>query len=157
MRWFQDGQTVPDREAGSDDQDVFGESRILGMGDFVQDMPRDDHGHDDGLAEPVAILAHRRLKSPPSEGMSMPTLSVAGASVSQISVSAASIWQKKNRRASNSSGFVQCSNSRFVIPETPGCPASRHARTRGRMRLTNGISTNTPGSSNALEPSDATM
>ena len=50
----------------------------------------------------------------------MPTFSAAGASVSQISVSIASSWQKKNRRLSNSSGFVQCSRRRFVMPVTPG-------------------------------------
>ena len=108
------------------------------------------------LPEPVAIFAHSRWNAPPSEGMSTPTFSAAGASASQISVSTASSWQKKNRRLSNSSGFVQCSSRRFVIPVTPGYPASRHALIRGRIRLTSGISTNTPGSSNALESLDAT-
>ena len=85
------------------------------------------------LPEPVAIFAHSRLKAPPSEGISTPTFSAAGASASQMSVSTASIWQKKNRRFSNSSGSVQCANSRFVMPVTPGYPASRQALTRGRI------------------------
>ena len=86
----------------------------------------------------------------------MPTLSAAGASASQISVSTASNWQKKKRRVSNSSGSVQCASSRLVMPLTPGYPASRQALTRGRIRLTSGISTKMPGSSNALELADAT-
>ena len=43
------------------------------------------------LPEPVAILAHSLLNAPPSDGISMPTRSVGDASVSQMSVSAASI------------------------------------------------------------------
>ena len=39
------------------------------------------------LPEPVAILEHSRLNSPPSLGMSTPTFSESGASISQISVS----------------------------------------------------------------------
>ena len=35
-------------------------------------------------------------------------------------------------------------------------PAARHAATRGRIRLTSGISTKMPGSSNALDSPDAT-
>ncbi len=50
----------------------------------------------------------------------MPTFSAAGASVSQIRVSTASSWQKKNRRVSNSSGLVQCSRRRLVMPVMPG-------------------------------------
>ena len=42
------------------------------------------------LPEPVAILEQRRLKFPPSEGISMPTFADAGDSVSQIRVSMAS-------------------------------------------------------------------
>ena len=42
------------------------------------------------LPDPVAILAHSRLSAPPSEGTSMPTRSLGGASASQMSVSAAS-------------------------------------------------------------------
>jgi hypothetical protein len=72
------------------------------------------------LPEPVAILQHWRSKRPAVAGISMPTRSAAGASVSQISVSMASNWQKKNRRASNSSGSRQCSSSRLVMLETPG-------------------------------------
>ena len=109
------------------------------------------------LPEPVAILAQRRWKSPPSEGIAMPSRFAAGASSSHISVSAASSWQKKNRRASNSSGSRQCSNNRLVTPVTPGYPAARHALTRSRIWLTSGISRNTPGSSKAREFCDATM
>ena len=72
------------------------------------------------LPEPVAILQHCRANAPPSPGISMPTRSAAGASVSQISVSIASSWQKKKRRASNSSGSRQCSSSRLVMLVTPG-------------------------------------
>src|SRR5579864_4028046 len=72
------------------------------------------------LPDPVAIFEQIRRKLPPSEGISMPTRSDAGASVSQIRVSTASSWQKKNRRVSNSSGFRQCSSRRLVIPLTPG-------------------------------------
>ena len=77
------------------------------------------------LPVPVAILAHRRRKPPPSPGTSMPTFSLSGASVSQMSVSAASSWQKKNRRLSCSSGSVQYSSRRLVMEVTPGYPASR--------------------------------
>jgi hypothetical protein len=52
------------------------------------------------LPEPVAILAQRREKGPPSSGTSTPWRSPAGASASQIRVSTASSWQKKNRRSS---------------------------------------------------------
>ena len=72
------------------------------------------------LPDPVAILEQRRSKLPPSEGTSMPALSDSGASVSQISVSAASNWQKKNRRFPNSSGSLQYSSSRLVTLVTPG-------------------------------------
>ena len=85
------------------------------------------------LPDPVAIFAHSRVNGPPSEVISKPVLLGAGASASQISVSAASSWQKKKRRLSNFSAFVQCSSSRFVMPVTPGYPASRHALTRGRI------------------------
>jgi len=66
------------------------------------------------LPEPVAILEQRRGKLPPSPGMSMPTRSDAGASVSQIRVSMASSWQKKRR------WFSRCSGSRPVFEETFG-------------------------------------
>jgi hypothetical protein len=108
------------------------------------------------LPVPVAILQHRRRKSPPSPRISMPTRSAAGASISQMSVSTASSWQKKNRRRSNSSGSRQCASSRLVMLVTPGYPASRQALTRGRIRLTKGISTKMPGSSNDFDPGVAT-
>ena len=72
------------------------------------------------LPVPVAILAHDRGNAPPSPGTSMPTRSAAGASRSQIRVSTASSWQKKNRRESNSCGSVQCASSRRVTVEAPG-------------------------------------
>jgi hypothetical protein len=72
------------------------------------------------LPEPVAILLHQRLKSPPSDGISIPVLSASGASVNQINVSMASNWQKKNLRSLRSSGSCQCCKSRLVIPVTPG-------------------------------------
>ena len=59
------------------------------------------------LPVPVAIFAHRRANVPPSDATSTPTLSAGVASVSQISVSAASSWQKKNCRAANSSESFQ--------------------------------------------------
>ena len=108
------------------------------------------------LPVPVAILAHRRRNGPPSEGMSIPARSRAGASISQISVSAASSWQKKKRRFSNSSGSRQCSSRRLVTAVAPGQPAFRQAATRGRMALTRGISTKRPGSSKERERSEAT-
>ena len=70
---------------------------------------------------PVAILAHRRRKAPPSPGTSIPTLSARGPfGQPDERLSAASSWQKKKRRFSNSSGSVQYSNSRLVIAVTPG-------------------------------------
>ena len=52
---------------------TFFEKRVsCGIGDLVENLPGDEHGHDDGLAEPVAILEHSRWKAPPSPGMSMP-------------------------------------------------------------------------------------
>ena len=53
----------------------------------------------------------------------MPTFLASGPSVSQMIVSAASNWQKKKRRDSNSSISVQCSSSRFVMLVTPGYPS----------------------------------
>jgi hypothetical protein len=50
----------------------------------------------------------------------MPTRSDAGASVSQMSVSIASSWQKKNRFGLSRSELHQCSNNRRVMPVTPG-------------------------------------
>ena len=50
------------------------------------------------LPEPVAILEQSRRNRPPSPGTSIPCRSAGLASISQISVSMASNWQKKNRR-----------------------------------------------------------
>ena len=71
------------------------------------------------LPVPVAIFEQIRLNGPPSPGMTMPCRSAGGASTSQISVSMASNWQKKNRRKSRSSRSRQCSSSRLVIPLAP--------------------------------------
>lgn len=72
------------------------------------------------LPEPVAILQHWQMYSPPSPRISIPIRSVGAASVSQMSVSTASSWQKKKRRRSKFSGSVQCSSSRLVMLVTPG-------------------------------------
>jgi hypothetical protein len=34
----------------TDDKDVLGEAGVLRIGDLVDDLPGNDHGHDDGLA-----------------------------------------------------------------------------------------------------------
>src|SRR5271167_3655581 len=46
----QNQEAVLYREAGGDDKDVFGESFVLRIADFVEDLPGDEHGHDDGFA-----------------------------------------------------------------------------------------------------------
>ena len=106
--------------------------------------------------EPVAILLHRRRNGPPSLGIVMPTLTEAGASASQMSVSMASIWQKKNL-SGLCSGSRQWSRRRLVMPVTPGYPASRQILTRERIWFTRGSSMKTPGSSKEREASEATM
>ena len=50
------------------------------------------------LPVPVAILEQSRRKKPPSPGTTIPCFSAGLASMSQINVSMASNWQKKNRR-----------------------------------------------------------
>ena len=60
-RRFQYLEPALDRESRSDDQHVPGKAGILGVGDLVQDVPGDEHGHDDGLAGAgghFAALAH---------------------------------------------------------------------------------------------------
>src|SRR5260370_17322818 len=37
-------------EAGGDYENIFGVALVLRVGDFVQDLPGDEHGHDDGFA-----------------------------------------------------------------------------------------------------------
>lgn len=37
-------------ETGRDDEDVFGIGCVLGVGDFVKGLPRDEHCHDGGFA-----------------------------------------------------------------------------------------------------------
>jgi hypothetical protein len=70
------------------------------------------------LPEPAAIFAQRRSKGSPSPGISMPWRSAGGPSMSQISVSIASSWQKKKRAERSASR--QWSSRRFVVPVTPG-------------------------------------
>ena len=53
-------QTVTDGDAGGDDQEGVGETGILGVGQFVEGVPGDEHGHDHGLAAAVAILKAMR-------------------------------------------------------------------------------------------------
>ena len=43
-------QPVLHREAGRDHQNVFGKAFVLWIGNFVQHLPCDQHGHQDGLA-----------------------------------------------------------------------------------------------------------
>lgn len=85
------------------------------------------------LPEPVAIFEQSLRKGPRSPRISMPCREAAGASMSQISVSIASSWQKKNRRSSQPSRSRQCRRSRSVIPVMPGLPASRHSETLDRI------------------------
>ena len=74
---------------------------------------------------------------------------------SQIRVSAASTWQKKNCWLSNSSGLFEYSSRRFPTPVTPGY---RHHATHERVPIlsTKVISMNTPGSSNILKSGEVT-
>lgn len=46
----ENGETAFDGEARGDDKDVFGKSGVGGVGGLVEDLPGDEHGHDDGLA-----------------------------------------------------------------------------------------------------------
>ncbi len=46
----QDLQAILNRKAGSNDENVFGEALVLWGGNFVENLPGDEHGHDDGLA-----------------------------------------------------------------------------------------------------------
>jgi hypothetical protein len=43
-------QPVADRDAGSDDEEGVGELGVLGVGELVERLPRDEHGHHDGLS-----------------------------------------------------------------------------------------------------------
>jgi hypothetical protein len=78
-------QPALDRQTRRDDEYVFRESVVLRIRDFVQHLPRNQHGHDDCF---TAACGHLAAKPPRS---------AAGPSVSQTSVSIASSWQKKNR------------------------------------------------------------
>ena len=50
MGGLEDSEAALDGEAGRNHQHVLGEAGVLGIGDLIQDMPGDDHGHDHGLA-----------------------------------------------------------------------------------------------------------
>ncbi len=56
MGWLEYGQTALDREARSHDQDIFGKTDVLRVGDLVPDVPCSNHGHDNGLASPGSHL-----------------------------------------------------------------------------------------------------
>lgn len=43
-------EPVADRDAGNDDEERVGEPAIFRVGDLVQGVPGDEHGHDDRLA-----------------------------------------------------------------------------------------------------------
>ena len=47
---LQDGEAIPDREPRRHHQNVPGEPGVLGRHHLVQDVPRQDHRHDDGFA-----------------------------------------------------------------------------------------------------------
>ena len=46
----QHAQAVADGDAGRDDQEGVGEAGVLRVGELVERLPGDEHGHDDGLA-----------------------------------------------------------------------------------------------------------
>ena len=46
----QHAQPVADGDAGRDDQEGVGEAGVLRVGELVERVPGDEHGHDDGLA-----------------------------------------------------------------------------------------------------------
>ena len=46
----QDAQPVADGDAGGDDQEGVGEAGVLRVGELVERLPGDEHGHDDRLA-----------------------------------------------------------------------------------------------------------
>jgi len=48
--WQQHAETVANGDARSDQQEGIGEPGVLGVRELVQRLPRDEHGHDDGLA-----------------------------------------------------------------------------------------------------------
>src|SRR5260370_33315719 len=47
---FEHLQAALHGEAGGDYENIFGVALVLRVGDFVQDLPGDEHGHDDGFA-----------------------------------------------------------------------------------------------------------
>ncbi len=46
----EDPQSVADGDSRRDDEERIGEPAILRVGDLVQSVPGDEHGHDDRLA-----------------------------------------------------------------------------------------------------------
>jgi hypothetical protein len=70
-------------------------------------VPGNHHRHDDGLARAGGHLATLPCEGAAIAGNFNPHPLGAGASVSQISVSTASNWQKKKRRNSSASGSCQ--------------------------------------------------
>jgi len=46
----QDAEAVADGNAGGDDEERVGEAVVLRVGQLVEGVPGDEHGHDDGLA-----------------------------------------------------------------------------------------------------------
>ena len=46
----QHAQPVADGDAGRDDEERVGEAGVLRVGELVERLPGDEHGHDDGLA-----------------------------------------------------------------------------------------------------------
>ena len=61
-RRIQYGQTAFHRKTGRDDQNIFRKMRILGISDLVQDIPGNDHRHDNGLTR-----AGRHFRAQPPE------------------------------------------------------------------------------------------
>ena len=68
MRRLQDGQSAPHGEAGRHDEDVLGEARVRRVGGLVQQVPRDDHRHDDSLAGAGRHLGAEAIELAPIAG-----------------------------------------------------------------------------------------
>ena len=60
---IQDPEPVPDRDAGRDDQEPFREPGVLRAEHLVDGLPRNQHGHDHGLARPRCHLQTDSRKS----------------------------------------------------------------------------------------------
>ncbi len=55
-------QPAAHRQAGGDDQHILRVARVLWIGDFVEHLPGDEHGHDDGLAAAGGHLAAQAVE-----------------------------------------------------------------------------------------------